>query len=43
MSYDQEKYYQEHVSTWKSFIKLGTYCTVGVIALVILMAIFLVW
>jgi len=42
MSYDQEKYYQEHVNTWKGFIKLGTYCTVGVIALVILMAIFLV-
>jgi len=41
MSYNKEKYYEEHVNTWKSFIKLATYSSVGVIALMILMAIFL--
>ena len=41
MSYNKEKYYKEHVNTWKNFIKLATYSSVGVIVLVILMAIFL--
>ncbi len=42
MSYDKEKYFQEHVNTWKTFVKLSAYGTVGVIILVVLMAIFLV-
>jgi len=42
MSYDKEKYFEEHVSTFKNFIKYGTYITIGIIALVILMAIFLI-
>ena len=41
MSYNKEKYYEEHVNTWKNFIKLTTYSSVGIIALLILMAIFL--
>ena len=41
MSYNKEKYYEEHVNTWKNFIKLAIYSSVGVIVLVILMAIFL--
>ena len=40
MSYDKEKYYQEHVNTFKNFIKLGVYTSIGVIVLLILMAIF---
>ncbi len=42
MAYDKEKYFQEHVSTWKTFVKLSAYGTIAVIALVVLMAIFLV-
>ena len=42
MSYDKEKYYQEHVNSFKNFIKLGAYTSIGVIILLILMAIFLV-
>ncbi len=42
MSYDKEKYYKEHVNTFKNFIKLGIYTTIGVLILLILMAIFLV-
>ncbi len=42
MSYNKEKYYKEHVTTFKNFIKLGTYTTIGVLILLILMAIFLV-
>jgi len=41
MSYNKEKYYEEHVNAWKNFIKLATYSSVGIIALMILMAIFL--
>ena len=42
MSYNEKQDYQEHVNTWKNFIRLGTYCTIGILALVVLMAIFLV-
>ncbi|MBT3940310.1 MAG: aa3-type cytochrome c oxidase subunit IV [Pelagibacterales bacterium] len=42
MSYNKEKYFQDHINTWKTFIKLSTYGSIGVIALVVLMAIFLV-
>tara|TARA_B100000686_G_scaffold353260_1_gene458164 strand:+ start:2595 stop:2723 length:129 start_codon:yes stop_codon:yes gene_type:complete len=42
MSYDKEKYYKEHVATFKNFIKLSTYTTIGVLILLILMALFLV-
>ena len=42
MSYDKKKYYEEHVATFKNFIKLGVYTSIGVIILLILMAIFLV-
>ena len=41
MSYNEKQDYQEHVNTWKNFIKLTTYSSVGIIALLILMAIFL--
>ena len=36
MSYDKKKYYQEHVNTFKNFIKLGVYTSIGVIVLLIL-------
>ncbi|MBJ85310.1 MAG: aa3-type cytochrome c oxidase subunit IV [Pelagibacterales bacterium] len=42
MSYDKEKYFQDHVNTWKTFVKWSVYGTIGVIAIVVLMAIFLV-
>jgi hypothetical protein len=42
MSYDKEKYFQDHVNTWKIFVKLSAYGTIGIVALVVLMAIFLV-
>ena len=42
MSYDKEKYFQDHVNTWKAFVKWSAYGTIGVIAIVVLMAIFLV-
>ncbi len=42
MSYDKEKYFQDHVNTWKNFVKWSAYGTIGVIAIVVLMAIFLV-
>tara|TARA_B100001996_G_C18649335_1_gene588750 strand:- start:262 stop:390 length:129 start_codon:yes stop_codon:yes gene_type:complete len=42
MSYDKEKYFQDHINTWKTFVKWSAYGTIGIIALVVLMAIFLV-
>jgi len=42
MSYDQEKYYQSHVTTWKNFVKVSVYITIGIIVTLILMAIFIV-
>ena len=42
MSYDKEKYFQDHVNKWKTFVKISAYGTIAVIALVVLMAIFLV-
>ena len=42
MAYNEKKYYEDHVKTWKSFVKFSIYGCVGVIALVVLMAIFLV-
>ncbi|MBE53361.1 MAG: hypothetical protein CMJ09_02670 [Pelagibacterales bacterium] len=42
MSYDQEKYYQTHVTTWKKFVKVGLYITIGIIVTLILMTMFLV-
>ena len=41
MSLDIEQYTQEHQATWEIFIKLSIYGTVGVIAILVLMAIFL--
>ncbi len=41
MSLDIEQYTQEHQATWETFIKLSIYGTVGVIAILVLMAIFL--
>jgi hypothetical protein len=42
MAYNQKKYYEDHLKTWKNFVKFSIYGTIGVIALVGLMAIFLV-
>ena len=42
MAYDQKKYYEDHLNTWKNFVKFSIYGTIGIIALVTLMAIFLV-
>jgi hypothetical protein len=42
MAYNQKKYYEDHLKTWKSFVKFSIYGTIGIIALVVLMAIFLV-
>jgi len=41
MGLDIEQYTQEHQATWETFIKLSIYGTVGVIAILVLMAIFL--
>ena len=42
MSYNEEEYYKAHVDTWKNFVKVGLYITIGIAILLILMAIFLV-
>ena len=41
MGLDIEQYTQEHQATWATFIKLSIYGTLGVIAILILMAVFL--
>lgn len=41
MSYDEDKYFQEHRATWSLFMRLTKYSSILVIIALILMAIFL--
>ncbi len=41
MSFDLDQYTEEHRQGWASFIKLTIYGTAGVIALLVLLALFL--